>query len=68
MSGAVWFAGRPPGGRRRGGCRAELEQHLGMARQCELAADEVAGYGVLKRLGVQGREYPLAGGVQQQPV
>src|SRR6516164_682843 len=39
-----------------------------MARQCELAADEVAGYGVLKRLGVQGREYPLAGGVQQQPV
>src|SRR6516164_413030 len=37
-----WVAGRPPGGRGRGGCGAELEQHLRMARECELAADEVA--------------------------
>ena len=63
MSRAVWFAGRPPGGRRGDGCLAELEQHLGMARECELVADEVAGYGVFQRLGVQGREDPLAGGV-----
>ena len=39
-----------------------------MARQCELAADEVAGYGIFQRLSVQGRNDLLAGGVQQQPV
>ena len=68
MSRAVWFGGWSPGGRGLGGGEAELEEHLGVARQCELAADEVAGYGVFQRLGVQGREYLLAGGVQQQPV
>src|SRR6516225_3264593 len=67
VSRAVWFAGRSPGGRGLGGCEAELKQHLRTARKCELAADEVAGYGVFQRLGVQGGEYLLAGGVQQQP-
>ena len=67
-SGIVRAVGQSAGGGRRGGGRAELQDHLRVSVQGELTADEGAGCGILEWLGVQGCEYPMAGGVQQQPV
>jgi hypothetical protein len=46
LAGGVWFVGQPSGGGGGGGRTAELEQYLGAAQECELAADQVPGHGV----------------------
>ncbi len=53
-------------GARRADRVAELQQHLRIAAQSQLIADQLPGKRILQRLGVQAGEHPRARGVQQQ--